>query len=78
MKMSEDFLRYAALDAACTKEIHDGFWPNLGHFQTAVDLTMKLFPVLMFMQTRGIKVNKEALASTRVDVTADIKLSRKN
>jgi len=43
MKMSEDFLRYAALDAACTKEIHDGFWPNLGHFQTAVDLTMKLF-----------------------------------
>ena len=73
MKMSEDFLRYAALDAACTKEIHDGFWPNLGHFQTAVDLTMKLFPVLMFMQTRGIKVNKEALASTRVDVTADIK-----
>ena len=73
MKMSADFLRYAALDAACTKEIHDGFWRNLGHFQTAVDLTMKLFPVLMFMQTRGIKVNKEALASTRVDVTADIK-----
>ena len=73
MKMSEDFLRYAALDAACTREIHDAFWNDLGQFQTAVDLTMRLFPVLMFMQTRGIKVNKEALASTRVDVQADIK-----
>jgi DNA polymerase-1 len=73
MKMSEDFLRYAALDAACTREIHDAFWKDLGQFQTAVDLTMRLFPVLMFMQTRGIKVNKEALASTRVDVQADIK-----
>lgn len=72
MKMSEDFLRYAALDAACTYEIHEGFWHNLGKFQTAVDLTMKLFPVLMFMQSRGIKINRSALNDTRKDVAEDI------
>lgn len=73
MRMTKDFLEYAALDAVCTKEIHDNFWPDLGKFQTAVDLTMRLFPVLMFMQTRGIKVNKAALADTRRDVAEDIK-----
>lgn len=72
MSMSEDFLRYAALDAACTMEIHNGFWPALGRFQTAVDLTMRLFPVLMFMQTRGIKINRSALNETRKDVAEDI------
>ena len=35
MKMSKDFLEYAALDAACTMEIHNGFWNGLGKFQTA-------------------------------------------
>src|SRR5690606_18309749 len=64
--------RYAALDAACTMEIHNGFWPALGRFQTAVDLTMRLFPVLMFMQTRGIKINRSALNETRKDVAEDI------
>lgn len=73
MKMSKDFLEYAALDAACTLEIHDSFWPELGKFQGAVDLTMKLFPVLMFMQTRGIKVNRPALNDTRRDVAEDVK-----
>src|SRR5690554_572294 len=73
MKMSKDFLEYAALDAACTLEIHNSFWPELGKFQGAVDLTMKLFPVLMFMQTRGIKVNRPALNDTRRDVAEDIK-----
>lgn len=76
MKMSENFLRYAALDAACTLEIHDKFWPSLGKFKTANDLTMRLFPVIMFMQTRGIRVNKEALNSTRLDVAEDVKLKQ--
>lgn len=76
MKMTKDFLEYAALDAVCTKEIHDNFWPDLGKFQTAVDLTMRLLPVLMFMQTRGIKVNKSALADTRKDVAEDIRINQ--
>lgn len=72
MKMSKEFLEYAALDAACTLEVHNGFWQDLGKFKTAVDLTMRLFPVLMFMQTRGIKINKTALHSTRKDVAEDV------
>ena len=72
MKMSEDFLKYAALDAACTLEIYERFWHELNQFKPAVDLTMKLFPVLMFMQTRGIKIDMRALASTRQDVQDDI------
>lgn len=77
MKMSREFLEYAALDAACTLEIHDKFWHDLGKFQTAYDLTMRLFPVLMFMQTRGIKVNREALNETRKDVAEDIEEKQK-
>ncbi len=71
MKMTREFLEYAALDAVCTKEIHDNFWPDVGQFRPAIDLTMRLFPVLMFMQTRGNKVNRDALASTKVDVQAE-------
>lgn len=76
MKMSEDFFRYAALDAACTLEIRNGFWDELKQFQPAVDMTMKLFPVLMFMQTRGIKVNRDALNQTKLDVMEDAKLKQ--
>ncbi len=68
MKMSESFLRYSALDAACTKEIHDRFWEELGPFQAAYDLTIKIIPVLMFMQARGVKVNRAALNETKADV----------
>ena len=77
MKMSREFLEYAALDAACTLEIHNKFWHDLGKFQTAYDLTMKLFPVLMFMQTRGIKVNLDALKETREHVAEDIEEKQK-
>lgn len=75
-RLDENFLRYSALDAACTKEIHDGFWHNIGRFQTSVDLTMRLFPVLMFMQSRGIKVNRAALNDTRRDVAEDIAIKQ--
>ncbi len=68
MRMDDNFLRYAALDAACTMEVHDGFWHDLGKFQPANDMTMNILPVLMFMQTRGILVNKAALDETKVEV----------
>lgn len=71
MKMDSVFLRYSALDAACTKEAHDAFWPELaGGFESAYAMTVNIFPVLMFMQTRGIKVNRTALAETKTDVLA--------
>ena len=69
MKIDSNFLRYSALDAACTKEVHDGFWDELSpNFIKANDMTMNILPVLMFMQTRGIKINKSALEETRIDV----------
>ncbi len=68
MRMDENFLNYAALDAACTMEVHNGFWHDLGIFKPANDMTMEILPVLMFMQTRGIRVNKAALDETKVDV----------
>ncbi len=69
MKMDANFLTYSALDSACTLEIHNAFWENLSPvFKSANDLTMKILPVLMFMQTRGIKVNKVALEETKKDV----------
>ena len=68
MKMDGNFLRYSALDAACTLEVHNGFWDDMGEFQAANDMTMNILPVLMFMQTRGIKINKAALDETKVDV----------
>ena len=69
MIMDEQFLRYSGLDAACTKEIKDAFWSGLqGEFRPAYDLTMRLFPVLMFMQTRGVLLSTEELAKTKVEV----------
>lgn len=69
MRMDENFLRYSALDAACTLEVHNGFWDNLSPtFQPANDLTMSIFPVLMFMQARGILIDLEALEETKIDV----------
>lgn len=69
--MDENFLRYSALDAACTLEAHNCFWEQLDPvFRPAYDMTVNIFPVLMFMQTRGIKVNRDALAETKKDVLA--------
>lgn len=69
MKMDKTFLEYSALDAACTLEIRNNFWQDLqGEFKPAYDRTIALFNVLMFMQTRGIKVSHDLLQETKVDV----------
>lgn len=69
MKMDENFLRYSALDSACTLEVFNGFWDEVDPtFTRANEMTMKVLPVLMFIQTRGIMVNKDALDETKVEV----------
>ena len=69
MRMDENFLKYSALDSACTLEIHNSFWADLqGEFLPAYKLTIDLFEVLMFMQTRGVKVSHSLLEETKVDV----------
>lgn len=74
MRMDENFLRYSALDSACTFEIHSKFWEELEPtYMPANDLTMNILPVLMFMQTRGILVNKPALNETKIEVLESAK-----
>lgn len=70
MKMDENFLRYSALDSACMVEIHNKFWPSLVEqgYEPTYNMTVSLFPVLTYLQTKGMKVNHELLAQTREDV----------
>lgn len=77
MALDRDFLEYSALDAACTLEIHNKFWPDLKQFQPAVDMTMELLPVLMFMQTRGVRVSKDLLDETKVEILQKAQESQK-
>lgn len=68
--MDETFLKYSALDSACMMEIHDKFWPDLQEegFDQTYRMTVDLFPVLSFLQTRGMKVNHTLLAETKQEV----------
>lgn len=68
--MNSEFLIYNALDSACTIECHNAFWDDITPhgFAPAYQMTIDLLPALMYMQTRGVKVNHEALASTKQDV----------
>lgn len=72
--MDETFLRYNALDSACTLEIHNKIWDDVGNeFAPAYKMTVDLFPVLMFMQTRGVKVSHDLLDQTKIEVLASAK-----
>ncbi|MHB8413908.1 MAG: DNA polymerase [Acidiferrobacteraceae bacterium] len=67
--MNSDFLTYNALDAACTLEAHDAFWKDLDQgFQPAYDLTLKLFPALIYMMSCGIKVDLNELETTKKQI----------
>lgn len=60
--LSNDLLHYNALDAACTEEARQAFWPELSRgYQWAYDRTIELFPVLMAMMNRGIAVDLSEL-----------------
>src|SRR3990167_7526208 len=67
--ISDKSLWYNALDAACTLECRDAFWDQLNEgYSPAYHLTTRLFPVLTFMMTRGILVNREALEEVKKDI----------
>jgi len=63
---------YNALDSACTFEIRDAIWDDLAAegFRPAYDMTLRLFEPIMFMMTRGIKIDRAALEDTKRDITA--------
>jgi len=67
--LDETFLQYSALDSACTLQCRNAFWHELSNgYRAAYDLTIDSFEPLMFMQTRGIKVDLDALAATKISI----------
>lgn len=66
----ESFLQYNCLDTTCTFEIRNAFWDEFiaSDNQFAYDNTIGIYDPLIFMMTRGIKVNFNALEHTRRDV----------
>ncbi len=72
--MNSDFLLYNATDSVCTLDIDEHIWPDVhtGGFDAAYNMTVDVLPSLMFMQTIGIKVDKEALANTSTDIAKAI------
>lgn len=73
MALDSEFLRYNALDSACTLEIHDAIWPELNNgFYPAYDLTVGLLDPLMFMMTRGIAIDLDAMELTKQEITETI------
>lgn len=71
---SPEFLTYNGLDSACTMEIHDSIWEDLTpDFEPAYRMTLDLLEPLMFMMTRGIKVNFTELEATKVDILQQAK-----
>lgn len=72
MSNRETFLIYNATDAAVTAEVEQHIWPELhaGGFFPAYHMTIELFEPLMFMMTRGIRVDHSAMKETQVEISA--------
>jgi len=65
----ELFWRYNARDSATTFEAWIPLEEELqAGYQEAYDMTMRMFPALLYMMTRGLKVDKERLEETREKV----------
>src|SRR3990167_6570157 len=73
--MDTKILEYCALDGACTFEIRDAIWPDLSKqgYMPAYKMTIDILEPLMFMMSRGIKVDFTALESTKQDIQKEIK-----
>ena len=74
--MDQSMLHYNALDSACTLQIRNAIWDDIANngYETTYNMTIGLFPVLMFMQTRGICVNQLALRETRDDIGKKVEI----
>lgn len=61
------FLKYNAKDASVTKECADAFMDEVDEqgYRWTYDFTVRLFPPLTYMMTRGILVSMEALESAK-------------
>lgn len=61
---------YNATDSACTFEIRNAFWDDIKAegFDPAYNMTIRLFEPLIFMMTRGIRIDRGALEETKRDI----------
>jgi len=69
----EKFLYYNCMDTTCTFEIRDAIWDEFQATNNsfAYDNTVGIYNALIYMMTRGIKVDFDALEATRRDVIED-------
>lgn len=71
--MDDKLYIYNGLDVCCTYEVRNGIWDEIDAdgYRWAYNQTIRLFEPLMFMMTRGIKINRAALEETKKDIIAD-------
>jgi DNA polymerase-1 len=72
--MDKSMLVYNAIDSAATLRVHDAIWPELetGGYLGTYEFTARLFQPLLYMQTKGIRVNKEKLEEKRLELNGEI------
>lgn len=71
--ITDELLRYNALDSAVTFEVAEKIWNGLDDgYQWTYDLTQRIMGPLSYMMYRGILVNTEALATTKEEVEQQI------
>lgn len=68
------FWRYNAKDSAIAFEVWDVIQPELHseNYWEAYRSTMDLYPIIQYMQTRGVAVDLEALVGTRERIVAQL------
>lgn len=76
--MDAKFLEYNCLDSACMMEIYNEIWPDLGNngFQPAYNLTIGLLEPVIFMMSKGIAVNLEAMELTKQEISEAIRIKQ--
>ncbi|MGH9858200.1 MAG: DNA polymerase, partial [Acidobacteriota bacterium] len=76
--VSNETLRYNAIDAYVTEECRESFWKDLRDEKNNIDFlptydhTIALLEPLMYMMTRGIRVDHDELNKTRHRITSEL------
>lgn len=71
------FWRYSARDSIVPLDLWDAIETDLDDgFRKTYDETIELFPSLIYMMTKGMKVDREGLEKTKTDIEGKIKDKR--
>ena len=73
LRTSDEMLTYNALDCAVTWQCADSFFHEIEDgYRSTYDHTIDLYGPLMYMMTRGIKVDHERLKEVKIEVDRQI------